>query len=164
MRDDPVKSMVRKILTDYLEANKHRKTPERYAILDAAYSMKGHFTMEELDGYLAEHSFRVSRATIYNAMRLFQELRLVTKHHLVSGTMFEAAYTSRNHCHQICTVCGKMTEVRVPEVVQAVNRVRLKRFKKDTFSIDFYGICSSCQARITRKKSKSAKSNNKKNK
>ena len=78
MRDDPVKSMVRKILTDYLEANKHRKTPERYAILDAAYSMKGHFTMEELDGYLAEHSFRVSRATIYNAMRLFQELRLVT--------------------------------------------------------------------------------------
>ena len=57
-----------------------------------------------------------------------------------------------------------MTEVRVPEVVQAVNRVRLKRFKKDTFSIDFYGICSSCQARITRKKSKSEKSNNKKNK
>ncbi|MBR5440919.1 MAG: transcriptional repressor [Prevotella sp.] len=162
MRNDPVKSTVRQILTNHLEVNKHRKTPERYAILDAVYSMKGHFTMEELDGYLSEHSFRVSRATLYNAMRLFQELRLVTKHHLTSGTMFEAAYASRNHCHQICTVCGKMTEVRVPEVVQAVNRARLKRFRKDTYSIDFYGICSTCQAKITRKKSKAEKSNNKK--
>lgn len=164
MRDDPVKSKVRQILTRHFEANHQRKTPERYAILDAVYSMKGHFTMAELDSHLAEHSFRVSRATIYNAMRLFQELRLVTKHHLTSGTVFEATYTSRNHCHQICTVCGKMTEVRVPEVVQAVNRTRLKRFKKDTYSIDFYGICSSCQAQITRKKTMAEKRKNKKNK
>ena len=43
------KATVRNILTSYLELNNHRKTPERYAILDAVYSMVGHFTLEELN-------------------------------------------------------------------------------------------------------------------
>ena len=43
-----VKDSVREILTNYLELNNHRKTPERYAILDAVYRMEGHFTLEEL--------------------------------------------------------------------------------------------------------------------
>ena len=43
-----VKSKVRDVLDNYLEMNKHRKTPERYAILDAVYSLDGHFTLEEI--------------------------------------------------------------------------------------------------------------------
>ena len=41
-----VKSKVRDVLDNYLEMNKHRKTPERYAILDAVYSLDGHFTLD----------------------------------------------------------------------------------------------------------------------
>ena len=37
---DNVKAKVRVILDNYLESNHHRKTPERYAILDAVYSLK----------------------------------------------------------------------------------------------------------------------------
>lgn len=161
--DEQLKSTVRQILTTHLEMNHHRKTPERYAILDAVYSLKGLFTMEELSKFLTDNNFRVSRATLYNTLRLLIELRLVTKHHLADGASYEASYATKNHCHQLCTVCGKVSEVRVPEVVQAMSRVRLKRFKKDTYSVYFYGICSSCQARITRKKSKAEKSNHKKN-
>lgn len=47
-----VKSKVREVLDNYLEMNKHRKTPERYAVLDAVYSLKGHFTLEELGAQL----------------------------------------------------------------------------------------------------------------
>ena len=162
--DDQVKLIVRQILTDHLEMNNHRKTPERYAVLDAIYNIKGLFTMEELGQYLAKNSFQVSRATLYNSMRLFIALRLVMKHSLQTNTMYEATYSNRNHCHQICTVCGKISEARVPEVTQAVKKARLKRFRKDTYSLLFYGICSACQARFTRKKSMAEKSNNKKNK
>lgn len=51
-----VKSKVREVLDNYLEMNKHRKTPERYAVLDAVYSLKGHFTLEDLGAQL-ENAF-----------------------------------------------------------------------------------------------------------
>ena len=40
---------VERILDNYLEMNNHRKTPERYTILKAIYSIHGHFTLEELN-------------------------------------------------------------------------------------------------------------------
>ena len=56
-----VKSKVREVLDNYLEMNKHRKTPERYAVLDAVYSLKGHFTLEDLGVQLEKMHFPVSR-------------------------------------------------------------------------------------------------------
>ena len=64
MTRDIVKKRVRDILDEYLEANNHRKTSERYAILDAVYDMKGHFSLDELGVALEEKNFRVSRATL----------------------------------------------------------------------------------------------------
>jgi Fur family ferric uptake transcriptional regulator len=66
-----VKAKVREILDNYLELRNHRKTPERYAILDAVYSIKGHFSLEQLSETLLANNFRVSRATLYNTIRLF---------------------------------------------------------------------------------------------
>ena len=43
METQNVKDTVRQIFTEYLNANGHRKTPERYAILDTIYSIDGHF-------------------------------------------------------------------------------------------------------------------------
>ena len=48
MEDKNVKETVRQIFTEYLTANGHRKTPERYAILDTIYSIDGHFDIDTL--------------------------------------------------------------------------------------------------------------------
>ena len=149
---EKVEAKVREILDNYLECNHHRKTPERYAILDAVYSIGGHFTLEELGDLLVKRNFRVSRATLYNTMHLFIELRLVMRHSLVDGTKYEACYSNENHVHQVCTVCGKVTEINAPLVTQAINETKLSRFRKDTFALYIYGVCSSCQAKITRKR------------
>ena len=143
---------VREILDTYLECNHHRKTPERYAVLDAVYSIDGHFTLEELDAELTKRNFRVSRATLYNTMHLFIELRLVMRHSLVDGTKYEACYYNDSHIHQVCSVCGQVTEINVPAVTAAVNDLKLQRFRKDTFALYIYGVCSTCQAKLTRKK------------
>lgn len=161
---DSVKHSVRQILTTYLENNKHRKTPERFAILDAVYNIKGHFTLEELgDKLQTESHFPVSRATLYNTIKLFMELRLVIRHRFQGTTKYEACYDNNSHCHQICTICGKVTELKSSVVNNAIDKLHLKRFRKDGYSLYIYGICSTCQAMKTRKKSISDKQKNIKN-
>jgi len=155
---DRAYSAVEHILDSYLEMNDHRKTPERYAILRAVYNTEGHFTIDELGERLTEeYKFPVSRATLYNTLNLFMELRLVIRHRFQGTTKYESCYADNNHCHQICTVCGKVSEVHAPEVANAIDEMHLKRFRKDGFSLYIYGICSTCQAAITRK-SRKAKS------
>lgn len=148
-----IRKAVRQKLDDYLETNNLRKTPERYAILDAVFSLRGHFSMEELGEYLTTNNFRVSRATLYNNLRLFKKLRFVVCHRLQNGTRYESCSDDKEHCHQICTVCGSVTEFNSSELIEIVNNLKLKRFKKDGFSLYIYGICSKCQAQITRRKS-----------
>lgn len=152
-KNENVLPAVKRILDNYLEMNNHRKTVERYEILKAVYSIDGHFTIEELGDLLTEeYKFPVSRATLYNTLRLFMELRLIIRHRFQGTTKYEACYADDDHCHQICTVCGKVIEVRAPEISQAINDLHLKRFHKDGFSLYIYGICSTCQGQITRKK------------
>lgn len=152
---DGVYQSVVGILDSYLEKCNHRKTPERYAILKAIYSSQGHFTLDELGQKLSEdYHFPVSRATLYNTLNLFMELRLVIRHRFQGATKYEACYAENSHCHQICTVCGKVTEVESPEIEQAISEMRLKRFRKDGYSLYIYGICSTCQSVITRKNNK----------
>ena len=152
-KKDGVLQAVERILDNYLEMNNHRKTPERYAILNAVYHIEGHFTLDELGQKLSdEYRFPVSRATLYNTLNLFMELRLVIRHRFQGTTKYEACYDNNSHCHQMCTVCGKVTEVRSPEISEAISELRLKRFRKDGFTLYIYGICSTCQARLTRQK------------
>ena len=149
---ETVKETVKDILTHYLEQNKYRKTPERYTILDAVYSTTGHFTLEELgDKLVGEYNFPVSRATLYNTLKLFMELRLVIRHRVQSTTRYEACYDNNGHCHQVCTMCGRVTEIQSQPVADAIKSLRTKRFHKDGFTLYIYGICSSCQAVTTRR-------------
>lgn len=141
------KEAARDILTRSLERKKSRKTPERYAILDAVYSMDGIFTLEELNDKLALLSFQVSRATLYNTLRLLVELRLVIRHRFQMGTRYEACLSSHGHCHQICTVCGKVTDVDMPEVSAVLDAAKFKRFRSECYSLYVYGMCTACSLR-----------------
>ena len=150
---ESVINAVERILDNYLEMNNHRKTLERYTILRAIYSINGHFTLEELnEKLLREMNFHVSRATMYNTLNLFMELRLVIRHRFQGSTRYEACYDNASHCHQICTMCGKVMEIKSSEISIAVENMHTKRFRKDGFTLYVYGVCSTCQARITKRK------------
>ena len=161
---ESVITAVERLLDNYLEMNNHRKTPERYTILRAIYSINGHFTLEELKARLAQDmDFPVSRATLYNTLNLFMSLRLVVRHRFQGSTKYEACYDNQSHCHQICTICGKVTEIKSPEIISAVENTHLKRFRKDGFTLYVYGVCSTCQSRLTKRKKaiNTTKGNNK---
>ena len=153
---------VLRILDSYLEVNNHRKTPERYTILKAIYKTEGHFTLDELGERLVkDYNFPVSRATLYNTLNLFLQLRLVVRHRFQNSTVYEACYDNMSHSHQICTECGKVTELKTLLISQAIEDTHLKRFRKEGYTLYIYGVCSTCQAKLTKKKKQQAKNSKK---
>ncbi len=154
MVKDNVKTAVRQILTNYLDQNHRRKTPERFAILDAIYEFCGHFTFNDLANSLEAKNFHVSKATLYNTLNLFMAIRLVVGYDLMGNKIYEASYSGRNHIRQMCTECGKITEINSPQITAVIEEARLKRFQKDNFTLYIYGTCSICKAKKTRRKNK----------
>lgn len=156
--EENIKESVKQMLTEYLKKNGHRKTPERYAILDTIYSIKGHFDIDMLYKYMeTEGNFRVSRATLYNTIILLVDANLVIKHQFGSSSQYERAYNNGTHHHMICTECGKVTEFLDDRLKQAVGETKLRRFTASHYSLYIYGVCSKC-ANAKRKKMNNIKS------
>jgi Fur family ferric uptake transcriptional regulator len=139
-----IRKQVKDEFMEYLTLHKHRKTPERFAILDHIYSTKGHFDMDSLYKSMIDVNFRVSRATLYNTIELLLNAGLVVKHQF-GGNMskYEKAYGNENHDHLICTTCGEVREAK-NEVSIATQLRKIKKFTVSYYSMYIYGTCSKC--------------------
>ncbi|GAK37613.1 MAG: Fur family transcriptional regulator [Bacteroides graminisolvens] len=161
MENQNVKDTVKQIFTEYLNANGHRKTPERYAILETIYSIDGHFDIDSLYSQMMnQENFRVSRATLYNTIILLINARLVIKHQFGTSSQYEKSYNRETHHHLICTQCGKVSEMKNDTLQNAIESTKMNRFHLSHYSLYIYGLCANCDRRNKRKKT----SNNKKEK
>lgn len=154
MDNKNVKETVKKVFNEYLSANKHRKTPERFAILDVIYSIEGHFTVDILQQMMEKSNFRVSRATLYNTILLLMDAQLVIRLQFGNASQYEKLYNSGMHLHLFCTQCGKITEIHETNLQHVISETKFPQFNTSHFSLYVYGLCSRCDRANKRKKKK----------
>ena len=141
-----VKETVRGTFEQYLQNKGLRKTQERFAILDAIYSIEGHFTMDQLLEMFESSKFRVSRATLYNTMGLLVDAHLVVRHKFNNNSQYEKSYAATTHFHRICMACGTVTEVTDEKLRAVIENTHCKGFTIAHTSLYIYGMCSRCVA------------------
>jgi Fur family ferric uptake transcriptional regulator len=155
MDKNKIIEIVEQKFTEYLTAHKCRKTPERYAILNLIYSEQGHFDMDSLYDAMTKRNFRVSRATLYNTMQLLLECNLVLKHQFGQNlSLYERAYSNDFHHHLICTNCHKVKELKDAELTAMIQNKKIKNFTASHYSLNIYGICSTCARQLKAKNKK----------
>ncbi|MCP9611260.1 Fur family transcriptional regulator [Coprobacter tertius] len=143
--EEKTKEIVRQKLTMYLESKGLRKTPERYAILDKIYSTNEHFDVDSLYEIMAKSKYRVSKATVYNSIDLFVNAGLVRKHQFGHHpAQYEKAYNTVSHHHLICTLCGKVQEVKDQDLLNVLANKKFGKFSTTYYTLYVYGICNRC--------------------
>ena len=150
-------------LTEYLKGKNTRKTPERFEILRVICQIPGIFSIDDLLEIMDKNAkFHVSRVTLFNTLKLFEDASLVIKHTLSRAALYECCITPHPMVCLVCQKCGVVRKLESSKIENWLSEQKCKQFVITQPVLYFRGLCRSCMVKGTIKNRK-PRSKSKKN-
>uniref|UniRef100_A0A7C3Z001 Ferric uptake regulation protein n=1 Tax=Desulfobacca acetoxidans TaxID=60893 RepID=A0A7C3Z001_9BACT len=137
------------IFREYIRQRGLRRTPEREVVLQEVFAVHEHFDVEELYLRLRRKGVKVSKASVYRALRLLLDCGLVREVDYTDGHWhYEHIYGHGNHNHLRCLGCGEIVEF------EAAGLASLEEQLSNTYGYliishhwEVKGYCRECRSR-----------------
>jgi len=140
-------------LRAYLHDRGLRYSAERLEILECIRSMERLFSPEELFEAVSERqNFRLSRATVYNNLHVFESVGLVQRVLLEGNVRYDRGWHGNCSTRLVCRKCQKTVDCHDDRLDRLVPDMKMKRFRMEGFTLYVYGLCSRCAQIEKRKK------------
>jgi Fe2+ or Zn2+ uptake regulation protein len=117
---------------------------QRIEIMDYLYKHQGHPTAEQIFKELKQKGIHISKATVYNTLKLFEEKGLVRVLTMEDNeNRFDII--THDHGHFICETCGAIFDFAVQAAPAAdMGSGALKDCAVRQRDVYFKGVCSKC--------------------
>jgi Fe2+ or Zn2+ uptake regulation protein len=139
-------------LNAYIAEHNGRYSAVREQVLEKACYLPQPFTAEQLVAVCADD--RISKGTIYNALRLFVKVNIVhafdrQREHKV--TEYEIVTTTQNRLQTVCEKCGKVQSFHDQVIERIIRERKYSNFILQHFTLLAYGQCRRCKEKQTQK-------------
>ena len=138
---------IRDALEAHLAGRGLKRTHQREQILEALLHADTHLTMEQITTRVRDAHPRIGQATIYRAIKLFQETGILHRHALRGALPHYELVAPRgaHHDHLVCTGCGRIVEFADP-IIEARQEALAKKhgFRLESHVHVLRGVCAAC--------------------
>ncbi len=112
-------------LIAFLGSRRLRLTPQRAAIIEAAFSTDQHFTADELLAWSRSRDKSVSRATVYRTLPLLTQSGLLREMDFGKDQKYyDPNYAEHpNHSHIICVDCERIVEFESDKIARLEDEI-----------------------------------------
>jgi Fur family transcriptional regulator, ferric uptake regulator len=126
----------------------YRLTGPRREVAELIAAREGHFTAADLILDAKARRLAIGRATIFRALDLLTELRLLERLDLPEGEHAYVTCEPSHHHHIVCSSCGRAREVEDHGLREALDEIeRHTGYAVDSHRLELYGRCPRCRTR-----------------
>ncbi len=121
-------------------------TPARVAVLQLLEKADAPLDVASIIDYLQKKDIIIDPATAFRIMNLFTEKGITRQIQLKEGKFRYELSNTEDHHHLICEHCGNIDDISdcaIPVLEKDIQKK--KGFLVKHHSLEFFGICASCQ-------------------
>jgi Fur family ferric uptake transcriptional regulator len=135
---------IREVFGEHLKKRNLVFTPQRAAILNLLLDADRHLSQEEI--YAALRGRGIGRVTVFRALKLLEECRLVEQVTDSKGKpRYEVKMERPHHDHLICLACGRIMEIQWPDIEKAQDKLcKSLGFTITYHRHEIFGRCKEC--------------------